>query len=609
MHTGPSRFLTRHAVPFHIHQITMNNAALYYHPDGYRTDGKKLMGRQAAGESFLRGYLAYTDADTVYAYCANDRMFEDFQSFCQEHRRDGVGPNTDSIVNHNIDKLRAVGGLFIPGPNIDEFAWRRRRGHKTDFSITGVTHTTASEGVMAHLANLVTIPCESWDAVICTSSFVRKTVDRLIDGYRDYLHEQIGVAKDWQPRLELPVIPLGIFADDIDKPEAARAADRKRLRDQLNIGANDIAVLFVGRLSFHAKANPVPMLLALEATANMLQDRRVHLIHAGWYANDAIAQAFKVTEESLAPNVVHHRLNGRDTDIRFNIWHAADIFCSLADNIQETFGLTPVEAMAAGLPAVVTDWDGYRDTIVHQETGLRIPTIMPPREAGITMACRYEDKQINYDQYCAETSMATMVDIRKTTEAFVALARNPLLRKTLGDAGRRRVRALYDWRKVVPAYQDLWAELNARRLAAREAAGKTIATGAAIPNPYRQNPFDLFAAYPTHQLTLDSRLYPGEIKPEILRTLSRSIMLNLQNNNYIGATALSQAIMNIVVKSGEQGITIADIIAKQAEADRHRVPSAIGWLMKIGAVNPAPDLRVVDIATTGPKTPAADQAE
>ena len=48
-------------------------------------------------------------------------------------------------------------------------------------------------------------------------------------------------------------------------------------------------------------------------------------------------------------------LDGREPEIRINIWSAADIFISLSDNIQETFGLTPIEAMANGLPAIVSD--------------------------------------------------------------------------------------------------------------------------------------------------------------------------------------------------------------------------------------------------------------
>ena len=33
------------------------------------------------------------------------------------------------------------------------------------------------------------------------------------------------------------------------------------------------------------------------------------------------------------------------------------MFVSLSDNIQETFGLTPIEGMASGLPLIVSDAD------------------------------------------------------------------------------------------------------------------------------------------------------------------------------------------------------------------------------------------------------------
>ena len=58
-------------------------------------------------------------------------------------------------------------------------------------------------------------------------------------------------------------------------------------------------------------------------------------------------------------------------------WAAADIFLSLVDNPQETFGLAPVEAMAAGVPVVVSDWDGYRYTVSDGVEGFRISTLSP----------------------------------------------------------------------------------------------------------------------------------------------------------------------------------------------------------------------------------------
>ena len=52
---------------------------------------------------------------------------------------------------------------------------------------------------------------------------------------------------------------------------------------------------------------------------------------------------------------------------------AADLFCSPSDNLQETFGLSVLEAMASSLPVVASDWDGYRDLVVHGRTGWLVP--------------------------------------------------------------------------------------------------------------------------------------------------------------------------------------------------------------------------------------------
>ena len=35
------------------------SACIYYHPEAYTTSGPKLMGRNAAGESFLRGFVSH----------------------------------------------------------------------------------------------------------------------------------------------------------------------------------------------------------------------------------------------------------------------------------------------------------------------------------------------------------------------------------------------------------------------------------------------------------------------------------------------------------------------------------------------------------------------
>ena len=67
---------------------------------------------------------------------------------------------------------------------------------------------------------------------------------------------------------------------------------------------------------------------------------------------------------------------------------AADIFVFPIDNVQETFGLAPVEAMAAGLPVIVSDWDGLKET-VSPDAGIRVPTEMPGRGLATYLSQRY----------------------------------------------------------------------------------------------------------------------------------------------------------------------------------------------------------------------------
>ena len=103
-------------------------------------------------------------------------------------------------------------------------------------------------------------------------------------------------------------------------------------------------------------------------------------------------------------------------------WRAADIFVSLSDDIQETFGLTPVEAMAASLPCVVSDWNGYKDTVADGETGFRIPTTTIGPGAGIDIADRHAAGVDSYDWMIGITSLATAVVATKSPDAAAELA-------------------------------------------------------------------------------------------------------------------------------------------------------------------------------------------
>jgi glycosyltransferase involved in cell wall biosynthesis len=55
---------------------------------------------------------------------------------------------------------------------------------------------------------------------------------------------------------------------------------------------------------------------------------------------------------------------------------AADVSLNLTLNRDENFGFSTVEAMAAGLPVIGTDWGGLHDTVADGVTGYRVPTVV-----------------------------------------------------------------------------------------------------------------------------------------------------------------------------------------------------------------------------------------
>ena len=149
-----------------------------------------------------------------------------------------------------------------------------------------------------------------------------------------------------------------------------------------------IIVLYMGRLSFHAKAHPLAMYQALESAYKHTK-KNILLIECGWFANEHIKSSFEVAAKSIAPSIKVKFIDGRESENRQFAWAAADIFCSLSDNIQETFGITPIEAMASGLPVIVSDWNGYRDSVRHDVDGFRVKTTIPESGLGFDLLKRH----------------------------------------------------------------------------------------------------------------------------------------------------------------------------------------------------------------------------
>jgi len=541
------------------------NAAIYYHPEAYTTSGPQLMGRNAAGESFLKALLSH---GRMPEFWIQTEQQDHARHFAQAALTAGRSERVKAVSRTSLSALSNVGALYIPGPGLAEHAWHRAATGHDAWSLCGITHTTSSAFAMDALAELLVAPLQSWDALICTSTAVKANVLEVLQGQVNYLKERLGISRVVLP--ELPVIPLGIHTEEF----RFSSKQREEARQRLQLVPDTVAVLYVGRLSFHAKAHPLAMYQALQLAAEQT-GKHITLLECGWHANDSIAAAYRDAANVVCPSVTVINLDGRVVQDRSIAWAAADVFCSLSDNIQETFGIVPIEAMAAGLPVVISDWDGYKDSVRDGIDGFRIPTIMPQAGLGGDLAYRHAIGVDSYDMYCGHACSVVAVDVAATAEALARLVLSPELRRGMGAAGRSRAESLYDWKHIIPRYEDLWSSLAEQR---KGAGGLSKSTN---PWPARPDPFRAFARYPTQQLKPDTRL--ALVDPDADIALRRTIQYRkLAMVNFAHHIIPLEVEIEAVLKAAEAGPCQADqLVADLPPERRSHVFRALLWLLKL----------------------------
>lgn len=545
------------------------NACIFYHPEAYTTSQEKLMGRNSAGESFLKGFIKYSTSSEFWGQIQEPSHAALFESSV---RSLGRSEPVHAVNKTNLGELARAQLLFLPGPGISKHAFHRGLYGHAYWSLCGITHTTSSAGAMDALAELITTPVQPWDAVICTSEAVKNNVTQLLQAQADYLQDRLGITKLQLP--QLPVIPLGIHTQEFEYTAEQKSAARTKL----GIQDEEFAVLYMGRLSFHAKAHPLALYQSLEAASQRTQ-KKIVLVECGWFANNHIEQAFADAASLACPSVRIIKLDGRIADSRAAAWAAADVFSSLVDNIQETFGITPIEAMAAGLPAVVSDWNGYKDTVRSGIDGFRVPTIMPQAGLGRDLAFRHALEIDNYDIYCGYTCSFIAVDIEVATQSFVELINSPDLCKQMGQNGKDRAREIFDWSRIIPRYEALWSELHSIRLAMSKDLNP-------IQNiwPARLDPFHSFSSYPSHQLILTDEVEVISSDPlEVMERISRFKQLRMIN--FADRVLLTDEEMRRVVELSCGGKTPISELLSIFPADRQPfILRGLLWLFKVGVM-------------------------
>lgn len=325
----------------------------------------------------------------------------------------------------------------------------RNRFARNIFPITGTTHSLSYSNYGSSFLNYLWQGTTPRDCIVATSA----PGAEVVGNYLDHLRQAYGLDEKIFPSPRIRTIPLGI------NPEAMTApVKEQKLCARNNLGLHDerVNILVFGRIAHYSKMDILPLLRAMQRLFASGTDRdMVRVILAGWMDEE---DDFPATLTQLAENMgLEISIVARPTEqIKLDLYRAADIFVSIADNPQETFGLTILEAGAMGLPVVASEYDGYRDLIVHGETGLLIETLgtATTPELDIMAPLCFDN------QYHLLMAQQTAVLTPKLASALNRLIENPELRAKMGRAAALRINEYFTWPKIIRRYVKLWEELN-----------------------------------------------------------------------------------------------------------------------------------------------------
>ena len=548
--------------------------SLFYQNDGFNIKGDSIMGRQAAGWSFLKSLILsrnYNKLGIYLRYAADkDILLKDIEPLLSEDFKE---IEIETIGYRNPLPTEKYGGIQLPGPNIIDFANARSLFGHHKYSLCGITHTTASHAIMDSFSALVTEHVMPWDAIICTSESVFNTANRIIDARNEFLKTRFEKKKTFIPKL--PIIPLGINCDDFDFDDNFI----KNSRDHFEIAEDDIVISYVGRLSFHAKSHHIPMYLALENCAqNMKKDVKIHLLQCGWFANDSIKKTFIEETQILCPSVNCVFVDGIDQFLKYKTLAASDIFMSLSDNIQETFGLTPLEAMAAGKPVIVSDWNGYRSTVRDNKDGYRVKSYSLGPGFGEDLAYQYMMNVIDYDMYVGQSVMNVAIDVEDCINKLKILIEDKEKRVEFGINGKKRANSSFSWNIILSEYEELYNELNDIRLS--EYRNFEEFCEPKLPSN-RLDPFYLFNDY------------PSEILNDKMKIVKTKNINNLDIDKIIELGSIKYAIdlptvdnMNKIINSLEDKTMYSlKSIITNVSMDKETAYKTIVFLLKMGLLS------------------------
>lgn len=530
-------------------------------------EGKVLVGRKVANRAFLEALLRHGRAEHYAVFAGETAELTRMAEVAARETRLSVHPLVeiqDRLASGELDVVHQASHLDAL---TDLCALRDVVRAPT--SVTGQIHSLSYPRHLRDYLRWIVQGPSVRDAIFCSSECGREVVRRAVAAASTAL--QAGGLPAIEIACDLPVVPLGV--------DAERLAFGKgpELRAQAQIPPGAVVALSIGRFSEYDKADLFPLVQVCAGLRLALAEHGTdfRLLLAGASQGVGTQKALQAWARALGMRDGLHFCIDFPADAKADLLAAADLFVAPSDNPQETFGLSVVEAMAAGVPVVAADYDGYRETV--GEAGVLVPTTQGGawEEHAALMPLLYERPlHLLFGQSLA-------VDLDELQAALAALVRDAGLRARFGALGAARVRERYDWRVVIPAYEAIWEEVT----------GRSTPAGAAAARPLAFDLRTLFGHYPSTWLDGEDEL---ELAPLGRFLLEQGVEHPVRPDvrPFVPEAAVSAAVRRLEegpCRARDLLETVREALGPNAPLPARREPSlVVPWLLKHGLARRLP---------------------
>lgn len=230
--------------------------------------------------------------------------------------------------------------------------------------------------------------------------------------YLDRAHRIIAVSRAAKAFIEhFTSSPISVIPNGVNTEKFFPAKDKEELKEKFGIKGD--VVLYVGRMSYRKGAH-----VLLNAFSS-IQDATLVMVGTGEMLPFLRAQAklLGIEERVIFTGYVNE-------EKLCEIYRMADVFVSPSIT-SEAFGIVILEAMASGVPVIVSDTGGVREVVAENDVGVLVP---PENE----------------------------LELRK---ALKMILKSQNLRDYYGDRGREVAERKYSWRIISSRIEETYNEV------------------------------------------------------------------------------------------------------------------------------------------------------